>query len=217
MSKTIRHARRAVRSHVKPRETSIGVRAVIRDGQGRILVLRRSQTDDRRPGTWDLPGGLAEYGEDPTVAVMRETLEETGIVLQASALRLVNVTTKFGKDDKARGKNRDVYVIRLAFIAGWYGWLSGPVDHPGRPEVKLSFEHDDHQWVTPQEFEALDIRDPYKAVVRDALRYDSAGYVRGLSQGRTDGYFDNLPPCPECGKVSGHFIHKDGCSYGRRG
>src|SRR6186997_2370695 len=51
-----------------------GASAVVRDDEGRILFLRRG--DD---GTWSLPAGMIEPGEQPADAVLREIFEETGI------------------------------------------------------------------------------------------------------------------------------------------
>jgi 8-oxo-dGTP diphosphatase len=51
-----------------------GVSAVVRDDEGRILLMRRG--DD---GTWGLPAGMIEPGEQPADAVVREVFEETGV------------------------------------------------------------------------------------------------------------------------------------------
>ena len=51
-----------------------GASAVVRDDAGRILFLRRG--DD---GTWSLPAGMIEPGEQPADAVLREIFEETGV------------------------------------------------------------------------------------------------------------------------------------------
>jgi len=51
--------------------------AVVRDGDGRILLVRRGQAPSR--GLWSLPGGRVEEGEDWVSAAQREVLEETGI------------------------------------------------------------------------------------------------------------------------------------------
>ena len=58
--------------------------AVVFDGQGRILLHRR--TDN---GRWALPGGAIEIGETADQAVVREVREETGY--QVEVVRLVGV------------------------------------------------------------------------------------------------------------------------------
>lgn len=51
-----------------------GVRAVIRDSAGRVLMQRRGDF-----GTWGLPAGGMELGESVTAALAREVAEETGL------------------------------------------------------------------------------------------------------------------------------------------
>jgi 8-oxo-dGTP diphosphatase len=51
-----------------------GVSAVVRDDQGRILLIRRGDN-----GEWALPAGMIEPGEQPADAVLREVFEETGV------------------------------------------------------------------------------------------------------------------------------------------
>ena len=50
------------------------------DGDGRILLQRRSDDKDIQPGRWDTAvGGHVDYGEDVHDALMREAREELGI------------------------------------------------------------------------------------------------------------------------------------------
>lgn len=50
-----------------------GVRAVVCDEQGRVLLVR--ETGD---GLWSLPGGWADIGESPGAMAVREVREESG-------------------------------------------------------------------------------------------------------------------------------------------
>ncbi len=47
----------------------------LKNKDGKILALRRSATDPRRPLTWDLPGGSIEEGEVMQDALNREIFE----------------------------------------------------------------------------------------------------------------------------------------------
>jgi ADP-ribose pyrophosphatase YjhB (NUDIX family) len=53
------------------------VGAVVLDGQGRLLLVRRRNAPGR--GLWSVPGGRVEPGETLPAAVVREVREETGL------------------------------------------------------------------------------------------------------------------------------------------
>ena len=60
------------------------VGAIIRDEAGRVLLVRRANEPGR--GLWSLPGGRVEVGESEEAAVVREVLEETGLVVSVVGL-----------------------------------------------------------------------------------------------------------------------------------
>ncbi len=62
----------------------VGVCGVIRDAEGRVLLIRTVQAG------WELPGGRVEQGEDLLTALVREAREETGCAVRPE--RLVSVT-----------------------------------------------------------------------------------------------------------------------------
>ncbi|MEW6568080.1 MAG: NUDIX domain-containing protein [Chloroflexota bacterium] len=60
----------------------LGVGAVIHDGQGRILLLKRSGLLDpsrSTVGLWSNPGGEVDFGETVEQAAVREAREELGV------------------------------------------------------------------------------------------------------------------------------------------
>ena len=59
------------------------VGAVVHDGAGRLLLIRRGREPSR--GLWSLPGGRVEAGETNEQAVEREVREETGLTVRAGA------------------------------------------------------------------------------------------------------------------------------------
>jgi ADP-ribose pyrophosphatase YjhB (NUDIX family) len=56
--------------------------AVVRDG--RLLMVRRASRHGR--GNWQLPGGFIEPDETIEQAVVREVLEETGVITEPEAV-----------------------------------------------------------------------------------------------------------------------------------
>jgi 8-oxo-dGTP pyrophosphatase MutT (NUDIX family) len=100
---------------------------VLRDGK--MLVLKRQ--GGLGEGVWYLPGGVVEPGEDPCDAAVRETLEETGLRIEAPELLRVW---------SYRAQN-DVDAYHAAYVA---------TSDAG--EVALSVEHSAYRWTTPQEY-----------------------------------------------------------------
>ena len=58
--------------------------AVVGDGQGRLLLIRRGHPPGE--GLWSLPGGRVETGESDAAAVARELREETGLSVEIGEL-----------------------------------------------------------------------------------------------------------------------------------
>ena len=60
------------------------VGAVIKDGQGRLLLIKRGH--EPGAGLWSLPGGRIEPGETDAEALVREMQEETGLAVKPGRL-----------------------------------------------------------------------------------------------------------------------------------
>lgn len=93
-----------------------------------VLLLRRSNTDTRRPLQWDLPGGYVEDGEEIKEGCAREIDEEADLRVADKDLHLAYALTEI-VDDKS--------VTWLIFIG-----------RTTNTEVKLSYEHDKYEWVS---------------------------------------------------------------------
>jgi len=61
------------------RAATLGVRAMVIDGQGRIFLVKHSYVDG-----WHLPGGGVETGETMLEALARELAEEGNIVMSST-------------------------------------------------------------------------------------------------------------------------------------
>jgi 8-oxo-dGTP diphosphatase len=60
------------------------VGAVVTDGQGRLLMIKRGH--EPGAGLWSIPGGRIEPGETDAEALVREMFEETGLVVEVGSL-----------------------------------------------------------------------------------------------------------------------------------
>lgn len=54
------------------------------ENDGKVLLVERGVDPHR--GKWDFPAGYIDYGENPVEAAKRETLEETGLIVEITGL-----------------------------------------------------------------------------------------------------------------------------------
>jgi len=90
-----------------------------------VLVVQRKE------GTWDPPGGRLTPGEDFGQAAVREAYEETGLLVAPQAI----LATWVGEHPEG---------VPLATVT-YLGYA-------GDGEVRLSAEHEDYLWATPEEW-----------------------------------------------------------------
>jgi ADP-ribose pyrophosphatase YjhB (NUDIX family) len=93
----------------------IAAYGLMRDPDGRVLLVRASAQDDD-PGMWCLPGGGVEHGEPPRDAVVREYREETGLDIKVLTLRdvLADVAPR-------RGRGIAMHTDRVIYDVGVVG------------------------------------------------------------------------------------------------
>lgn len=63
----------------------VGAYGIVTDGDGRMLLCRIAPGYPEG-GRWTLPGGGVDHGEHPDAGVVRELLEETGLLARAGAV-----------------------------------------------------------------------------------------------------------------------------------
>lgn len=105
-------------------------KVLVVNDKGKVLALRRSQTDDRRPGQWDFPGGWVDDGEDVLAAVKREAVEEAGLEIKDPKL-------VFAFSEMTTDHGSGTWILCIAHVSG-------------EPDVTLSYEHDAHAWKDPK-------------------------------------------------------------------
>ena len=76
------------------RRPVVGIAAVARTKDDRILLIRRADT-----GTWGLPGGTLEWGETLRVALGRELEEEAGVT-ELELVRVLGAWSKPARDPR---------------------------------------------------------------------------------------------------------------------
>ncbi len=86
------------------RSATLGVRGIVVDGDGRVLLVRHTYT----PG-WHFPGGGVEKVETCAVSMQRELVEEAGIEARVEDIELVSVHA-----NHAFFPNDHVLVYRIA-------------------------------------------------------------------------------------------------------
>lgn len=103
----------------------LGVDSAITNNKGQILVLERN--DD----TWGMPGGWADIGESPFETAIRETFEETGLIIKP--VGYLAITHKTPQTHPGFASQVNICVT------------SKPVSKS--QEITLSHEHSDFKWI----------------------------------------------------------------------
>lgn len=73
-----------------------GISAAIIVRDGKVLMVRRRVSEGEL--MWQFPAGAIEAGESPEEAAVRETLEETGLKVEAASLIGQRVHPKTGRE-----------------------------------------------------------------------------------------------------------------------
>lgn len=105
----------------------------------KLLVLENMSSNS----SWELPGGLLEMNEIFTDGLMREVLEETGLIISMGKLCATwdHWFDGFVVDD---GRKLNVRILELAYICTK---VEG--------DVTLSHEHQAYRWATKEELRNL--------------------------------------------------------------
>lgn len=118
----------------------VSVIAVIRNQEGKYLLVRRNLDDDIFPGKWQNLGGKMEIGESVEQSLIREIKEEVGIGLPADQKFTFILSYSWQKDP---GETSRLGLIFLTTI------------NSGHPVV-LSSELMEYGWFDTNEISNLD-------------------------------------------------------------
>lgn len=122
----------------------VAAKAIVYDDDGNMLTMLRGATAPTNPLSWDLPGGILEYGEGLEECIERETLEETGITLDS--IRVLHAI--------ARMNSIGEFWTTVYYTA-----------HARTHEVMISWEHDEYKWLSPDQFLQLEASQRIKETV----------------------------------------------------
>ncbi len=107
--------------------------SLVHDAEGRVLLLHCSWADE-----WQFPGGAQDDGEDLWETAVRETAEETGLIMPTEPHLLA---VDWGTHPEG--------------IAEFWALFKGPLVNAGTVEIKLSDEHDEWRMLTAEQWAPL--------------------------------------------------------------
>lgn len=118
----------------------------------KALIVQRSADEEVYPNLWEIPSGKKESLEKIADTVIREVKEETGLETE-----IVNIIDVFNFTVEKPEETRDVTQINflLKLI--------------GKPDVKLSQEHQNFAWVEKDELPKYELSDETRATVIKAF------------------------------------------------
>ncbi|PIP27945.1 MAG: DNA mismatch repair protein MutT [Candidatus Moranbacteria bacterium CG23_combo_of_CG06-09_8_20_14_all_35_22] len=107
------------------RKFGVAVKAIIKNEDGKYLVLYKSEAEEINPNEIDIPGGRIKFGENLEESLKREIEEEIGIKIEIIKPAR---TWGFVKDD--------LHLVGITFLAKY---ISG--------KIRLSGEHTKYEWI----------------------------------------------------------------------
>jgi 8-oxo-dGTP pyrophosphatase MutT (NUDIX family) len=118
----------------------LGIKAIIRNSDGNILLLKTNPDELRGyegEGYWDIPGGRIQKNQTVEETLKREVKEETGIssIKSHKPFTMVLSNLRIPTDEGSVG------LILAAYLC----------DINPSAKVKISKEHIDYQWFSPRE------------------------------------------------------------------
>lgn len=121
------------------------VRAIIKDSDHNILILKRSPDSRSNPCCWELPGGKVEPGESFDHAMIREIKEETN--LNISLKRAIGIA------QQDLPHIHSVHIIMTVDV------------HSG--DLKISDEHTDYLWAPLEEIKSLNLSNWFESFLEE--------------------------------------------------
>lgn len=121
----------------------VSLKALLRNREGKYLLLKSALLEANDKVQWGLPGGLLEKGETLAEGLRREVHEETGLSIEIG--RPIANTFFERKFTFRDGRTMEATVVSLIYECETDG-----------SAVQLSEEHTDYKWMTENEVCQLD-------------------------------------------------------------
>lgn len=119
------------------------VRGVIKNSEGKILIVKRHPKSRTDPEMWELPGGKVEKGEHFADALVREIKEETNLDVEVG--------------DFCEAVQNDYAHKRTVQLMMYLDDVKG--------EVEISDEHIESMWASIDEIETLKLSSSFKKLL----------------------------------------------------
>lgn len=137
-------------------KTDIILKTLVINSEGKLLLLRRSETDVRRPLQWDFPGGHLDAGESIEEGAIREVLEESGLSVKLNRPLFTKTEIVTWKDSQGEQTRNVIWIYFSSFS-------------DGDAKVKVSNEHNEYAWIEIKEALNLIQYPRHKEVIQHIL------------------------------------------------
>lgn len=138
---------------------AVGVGAVVFDGAGRVLLVRRARPP--KAGFWTVPGGKLEPGESLVECCRREVREETGLAVEPGPIVAV-----------ADRRHEGFHYVIVDFAARLSGGSAS--------EPRAADDAAEARWVAPDALRDYLLVEGLAAVIEAAGASLAGGAVSGL-------------------------------------
>ena len=112
----------------------VAVKIVLVNDKGQVLLLRKSQDNERHAGNsglWNLPGGKINPGESIYEALVREAFEEVGVKVHE-----YDPAPIYAGEWRPVVRGQQLQIVGLFYVCQhWSG------------EIVIDSEHDDYRWI----------------------------------------------------------------------